>query len=93
MKLFALVNLKDNPTDFKSLIWCRNCKKIAEAKEADNHAEVMQKAAEELGWQIPVEELERRYAASKELNEEELERVDGDSIDALKKKSLYSLQF
>ena len=54
-----------------------NCKKIVEAKEAENDGEVLVKAAEQLGWSLSMEELERIYADKEELSEEDLEQISG----------------
>lgn len=57
------------------------CKKIVEAKEADNDGEVLVKAAEQLGWSLSMEELERIYADREELSEEDLEQISGGDYD------------
>ena len=53
------------------------CKRIAEAKEAQNDGEVMVKAAAALGYTITQEELERLTAAAQELDPDELMNAAG----------------
>ena len=52
-------------------------KRIAEAGEATCDGEVLVKAAAELGYDISLAELERSYAESQDLSDEELETVAG----------------
>ena len=53
------------------------CKRIAEAKEAANDAEVMVKAADKLGFELSLAELEREMADKEALNDDELENISG----------------
>ena len=53
------------------------CQKIADAGEASSDGEVVKKAAEEMGYQLSLEEIEREAASGEELNDDELEQVTG----------------
>ena len=53
------------------------CQKIADAGEASSDGEVIMKAAEEMGYRLSLEEIEREAASSEELNDDELEQVAG----------------
>ena len=44
---------------------------------AKNDGEVIQKVAAELGYEVPLEELERAWAGEQELDEAELDKVAG----------------
>ena len=52
-------------------------KRIFENKEAEGHAEVVVKAAAEVGFTLTVAEVERTIAEAQELSEEELGNVAG----------------
>ena len=56
------------------------CKRIAEAKEAANDAEVMVKAAGKLGCELSIAELERGMAAKEDLSNDELEKISGGRV-------------
>ena len=51
--------------------------RIAESGEAASDAELLVKAAAEVGYTLTVEELERAIAQAQEVNEEELAKVAG----------------
>ena len=53
------------------------CERIAAAGGIGSDGEMMAKAAEELGYQVKLSELERAFADSQELSDEELEYVAG----------------
>ena len=52
-------------------------KRIAENKEAASDAELLVKAAAEVGFVLTVAEIDRAMAEAQELNDEELEIVSG----------------
>ena len=53
------------------------CQKIADAGEASSDGEVIMKAAEEMGYRLSLEEIEREAASNEELNDDDLEQVAG----------------
>ena len=53
------------------------CKRIAEAGEAQNDGEIMVKAAAALGYTVTLEELERSLAEAEKLDDDELDDVAG----------------
>ena len=52
-------------------------KRIAEAGEATSDGDALVKAAAELGYNLSMGELERLYADSQELSDEELDAISG----------------
>jgi predicted ribosomally synthesized peptide with nif11-like leader len=52
-------------------------KRIVENKEASSDGEVLVKAAAEVGFTLTMEELERFFAQSQELCDEDLDKVAG----------------
>ena len=57
-------------------------KRIAGAGETTNDGDAMVKAAAELGYDLSLNELERLYAESQELSDEELGAVAGGRADS-----------
>lgn len=53
------------------------CQKVAESGTCANDAEVLVKVADELGWILDLNELERERAIAEELDPEQLEKVAG----------------
>ena len=72
----ALSKDKDLAQKYEDII-----KRIVENKEAGSDGEAMVKAAAELGYDIPIEELERSYAAIAEVSDESLDSVAGGESD------------
>ena len=68
----ALSEDKDLAQKYEAII-----KRITDNKEADSDGEALVKAVAEVGYDIPIEELERSYAAIEEASDEMLDTISG----------------